>query len=120
MISIGAFAILALAHGQQWEILLAMVIIGLGFGAAFATMSNLIVAAIPAHQTGVANGMHANIRTIGGSVGAALMTSIVGAHTLPNGLPAESGSPGVVRRSGLPASVHRISQPGQRPTAGGP
>ncbi|MBE1492746.1 MFS transporter [Plantactinospora soyae] len=91
VISIGAFAILTLAHDQRWEVLLAMAIIGLGFGAAFATMSNLIVAAVPAHQTGVANGMNANIRTIGGSLGAALMTSIVGAHTLPGGLPAESG-----------------------------
>ncbi len=32
-------------------------------------MSNLIVHAVPPAQTGVASGMNANIRTIGGAVG---------------------------------------------------
>ncbi len=40
---------------------------GVGFGLAFAAMSSLIVSAVPAAQTGVASGMNANIRTIGGS-----------------------------------------------------
>ena len=35
--------------------------------------------------------MNANIRTIGGSVGAAVMASIVTAKLLPDGLPTESG-----------------------------
>jgi uncharacterized sodium:solute symporter family permease YidK len=35
--------------------------------------------------------MNANIRTIGGSIGAAVMASIVTATLLPNGLPKESG-----------------------------
>ena len=40
-------------------------------------MSNLIVVAVPSEQTGVATGMNANIRTIGGSIGAAVTASIV-------------------------------------------
>ncbi|MEV4760775.1 MFS transporter [Micromonospora sp. NPDC049559] len=91
VVSIASFAILTLAHDRQWEIMLSMAILGVGFGAAFATMSNVIVAAVPAHQTGAANGMNTNIRTIGGAVGAAVMASIVGAHTLPGGLPTERG-----------------------------
>jgi predicted MFS family arabinose efflux permease len=87
----GAFVILTFAHSQQWEILVAMAILGVGLGLPFATMSNVIVAAVPVHQTGVANGMNANIRNVGGSIGAALMASIVDAHTLPSGLPKESG-----------------------------
>ena len=39
---------------------------GVGFGLVFAAMSNLIVAAVSPAQTGVASGMNANIRTIGG------------------------------------------------------
>ena len=35
--------------------------------------------------------MNANIRTIGGSIGAAVMASIVTAQLAPNGLPKESG-----------------------------
>ncbi|HTR94300.1 MAG TPA: hypothetical protein VMI73_21400, partial [Trebonia sp.] len=42
-------------------------------------------------QTGVASGMNANIRTIGGSIGAAVMASIVTAQLEPSGLPKEAG-----------------------------
>jgi sugar phosphate permease len=54
-------------------------------------MSNLIVRAVPANQTGVASGMNANIRTIGGAVGAGVMSSIVTSKMLASGAPAESG-----------------------------
>jgi hypothetical protein len=54
-------------------------------------MAALIVDAVPVEQTGVASGMNANIRTIGGSIGSALMASIVTAQLEPNGLPKESG-----------------------------
>jgi hypothetical protein len=46
---------------------------------------------VPAAQTGVASGMNTNIRTIGASIGTALFSAIVTAHTQPSGLPAESG-----------------------------
>lgn len=91
VISVAGFAILTFAHTQVWEILVAMAVVGIGFGMVFATMSNVIVAAVPPHQTGVANGMNANIRTIGGSIGTALLTSIVAAHTLPSGMPTARG-----------------------------
>jgi EmrB/QacA subfamily drug resistance transporter len=90
LISIITFVLLTVAHTQQWEILIAMAIEGVGFGLAFAAMSNLVVQAVPPEQTGVASGMNANIRTIGGSIGAAVMSSIVtaGAH---HGLPRQAG-----------------------------
>jgi EmrB/QacA subfamily drug resistance transporter len=90
-ISIPAFVILAFAHSEIWEMLVAMVLLGGGFGLAFAAMANLIVDAVPSHQTGVASGMNANIRTIGGSIGAAVMASIVTSSAQPSGLPKESG-----------------------------
>ena len=86
-----AMAILAFAHTAKWEIYLSNAIMGVGFGLAFSAMSALIVAAVPVHQTGVASGMNANIRTIGGSIGAAVMASIVTARLLPSGLPVEAG-----------------------------
>jgi hypothetical protein len=64
---------------------------GIGFGLAFPAMSALVVGAVPASQTGVASGMNANIRTIGGSIGSALMASIVTSRLLPSGLPREAG-----------------------------
>jgi EmrB/QacA subfamily drug resistance transporter len=86
-----AMAILAFAHDQQWQIYASNALMGVGFGLAFSAMSALIVMAVPASQTGVASGMNANIRTIGGSIGSAAMASIVTSRLAPSGLPLESG-----------------------------
>lgn len=86
-----SLAMIAFAHGAVWELYIATGIMGVGFGLAFSAMSSLIVAAVPPEQTGVASGMNANIRTIGGSIGAALMASIVTSNPAADGLPRESG-----------------------------
>jgi EmrB/QacA subfamily drug resistance transporter len=90
-VSVVPFLILAFAHGAIWEVVIAMVLMGVAFGLAFSAMSNIIVDAVPASQTGVASGMNANIRTIGGSIGAAAMASILTSGQLTGGLPKESG-----------------------------
>ncbi|MCW2866701.1 MAG: transporter, partial [Marmoricola sp.] len=82
---------LTLAHDQLWQVLASVVLMGFAIGLAFAAMSNLVVESVPAAQTGVASGMNANIRTVGGSIGAAVMATIVTASVFPNGLPRESG-----------------------------
>jgi EmrB/QacA subfamily drug resistance transporter len=86
-----SMAMLAFAHEDRWEIYLASAVMGTGIGLAFSAMAALVVAAVPAEQTGVASGMNANIRTIGGSIGSALMASIVTAQLEASGLPKESG-----------------------------
>jgi EmrB/QacA subfamily drug resistance transporter len=86
-----AMAILAFAHAHQWEIYLSTALMGIGFGLAFSAMSALVVAAVPPSQTGVASGMNANIRTIGGSIGSAAMASIVTSHLAASGLPKQAG-----------------------------
>ncbi len=91
LIGSGSMFVLAFAHQHRWQIYLASALMGIGFGLAFSAMSALIVAAVPPSQTGVASGMNANIRTIGGSIGAAVMASIVTSALGPSGLPRESG-----------------------------
>jgi EmrB/QacA subfamily drug resistance transporter len=86
-----SMAILAFAHGHEWEIYLSTAIMGVGFGLAFSAMTALVVGAVPPDQTGVASGMNANIRTLGGSIGAAVMASIVTAQLEQSGLPKEAG-----------------------------
>jgi EmrB/QacA subfamily drug resistance transporter len=86
-----AMAILAFAHSHEWQIYLSTALMGIGFGLAFSAMSALIVGAVPASQTGVASGMNANIRTIGGSIGSAAVASIVTSHLAASGLPKEAG-----------------------------
>ena len=89
--SLGAYLMLAFAHSESWEIYVASTLLGIGLGLAFSAMSNLIVQAVPPAQTGVASGMNANIRTIGGAVGAAVMSSIVTSTLLHSGYPAARG-----------------------------
>jgi EmrB/QacA subfamily drug resistance transporter len=91
LIGMTSMLLMAFAHTEKWELYLANAVLGAGFGMVFAAMSGLIVSAVPREQTGVASGMNANIRTIGGSVGAALMASIVTSDLGKGGLPAETG-----------------------------
>lgn len=81
----------ALFHDRAWQVGLFVGVNSLGIGLAFALLATLIVAAVPAHQTGVATGMNANLRTVGGAIGTAVATSIVTAQALPGGFPAEAG-----------------------------
>jgi predicted MFS family arabinose efflux permease len=90
-LSVPPLLIMAFAHEQLWEIAVATLLLGAGFGLAFSAMSNIIVDSVPSSQTGVASGMNANIRTIGGSIGAAAMASVVTSGASPGGLPKESG-----------------------------
>ena len=82
---------LALAHDQVWLVLVETTVLGLAFGLAFAALSNLIVDAVPQSQTGVASGMNANIRTVGGALGSAVLASVVTANARADGFPPESG-----------------------------
>jgi EmrB/QacA subfamily drug resistance transporter len=84
-------ALFALQHDAPWKVATSGAIFGLGLGLVFACLVNLIVQSVPPSQTGVASGMNANIRTIGASIGIAVVSSIITAHTQPTGLPTESG-----------------------------
>lgn len=82
---------MALAHGELWMIIVETTILGLAFGLVFAAMSNLVVAAVPQSQTGVASGMNTNIRTVGGAIGSAVVATVVTSSLQPSGVPHESG-----------------------------
>ncbi|MER7837037.1 MFS transporter [Streptomyces sp. NPDC096040] len=86
-----ALGLLTLWHTEQWQIAVVSGLFGLGIGLAFASMANLVVGSVPPEQTGAATGMNANIRTIGGSIGAALTSVLVTGRLQPSGLPYASG-----------------------------
>ena len=90
LISCLAFVLLTLAHDQRWEIYVALLIMGVGIGFAFASMANLIVESVPPQQTGVATGMNTIVRSIGGAIGSQISAGIVTA-TLVAGKPTEHG-----------------------------
>ncbi|MET1038304.1 MAG: MFS transporter [Aeromicrobium sp.] len=82
---------LAAFHDETWQVAVSNTITGTGIGLAFACLAGLIVAAVTPAQTGVASGMNANIRTVGGALGSAVLASVITANARPDGLPIESG-----------------------------
>jgi len=64
---------------------------GIGIGLAFAALGNLVVQAVPAHQTGAAGGMNTVMRTIGGALGGQLAATLIANNTGADGLPAVTG-----------------------------
>jgi MFS family permease len=82
---------LTVAHGSEWNFYVAMGLVGLGIGFAFSAMSNLVVEAVPPGQTGVATGMNANVRTIGGAIGSQIVASIIAAGIVAGAVPKEHG-----------------------------
>jgi EmrB/QacA subfamily drug resistance transporter len=85
-----AFALLAIAHDQPWNVYLAAALLGVGIGLAFAAMANLIVQAVPATQTGVATGVNTITRTVGGAFGGQIVATII-ANSAVAGQPTEHG-----------------------------
>ena len=85
------FTLLAVAHSEHWQVYLASLLLGVGVGFAFASMSNLIVEAVRPDQTGVATGMNAVMRTVGGAIGGQVAASILAASLLADGFPSERG-----------------------------
>jgi EmrB/QacA subfamily drug resistance transporter len=82
---------IVLWHGSLAAVVVETTALGLGFGLAFAALSSLVVDAVPQSQTGVASGMNANIRTVGGALGSAVVASIITSDLRPDGLPVEAG-----------------------------
>jgi EmrB/QacA subfamily drug resistance transporter len=91
LLSAVSFAILVVGHHAPWEFYVATGISGVGFGLAFAAMSNLVVAAVPDSQTGIATGMNANIRTIGGAIGSQVVASILVSGIAIGAVPKQAG-----------------------------
>jgi EmrB/QacA subfamily drug resistance transporter len=86
-----SFALMALAHRQQFDMYVATALLGAGIGLAFASLANLIVEAVPPEQTAVATGMNTVMRTLGGSVGGQIGASVIAGTVVAAGVPAESG-----------------------------
>jgi EmrB/QacA subfamily drug resistance transporter len=87
-----AAASLAMWHDEPWQILLAMAVLGIGVGFAFAAMATLITEAVRPTETGVATGMNTVMRTVGGVIGGQVGAALLTAHTIPR----TGGVPSVV------------------------
>ncbi len=85
---------LAAAHAQGWQIVIAMALVGTGVGLVYAMLAKLIIDAVEPSVTGIAMGMNTVSRTLGSVIGAQVGAAILSANTIAgtNGLlPSESG-----------------------------
>jgi predicted MFS family arabinose efflux permease len=90
-IFIAAELLFVLDRGSLWEVFVVMGLAGLGVGCTFAAVPGLIVAAVPAHETGSAMSFNQVLRYVGYSVGSALSATVLEAHT-PSGSPLPTSS----------------------------
>jgi EmrB/QacA subfamily drug resistance transporter len=89
--SAAGIGFLAGLHDRGWQIVVAMLIWGIGVPMAFAAMAKLIVDSVRPTETGVAGGMNTVMRTIGGVIGAQAGAAILTADTIGSSkVPAES------------------------------
>ncbi|RBY88840.1 MFS transporter [Blastococcus sp. TF02A-26] len=86
-----AYGLVTVAHDEHWQLAIAFVLLGFGTGTTQAALANVVVTSVPRDQTGAASGMNANIRTIGGSIGSAVMATVVTSTAPAGGLPTEAG-----------------------------
>ena len=91
LITMAAYVVLAFARTDSWEIYVAALLLGSGIGLAFASMVNLIIENVGPEETGVATGMNAVARTVGGAFGGAAVASILAGTVSATGYPTDHG-----------------------------
>jgi MFS family permease len=89
-ITAAAFGLLAFQHGHPYDMLISAALLGIGIGLAFSALGNLIVQAVPPHQTGVASGMNTVMRTLGGALGGQIAATFIVNNTA-HGMPTVTG-----------------------------
>jgi MFS family permease len=81
-----AMGFLAVLNGHPVCLYLASGVFGFGVGLAYTAMPAAINSAVPLEQSGIANGMNAVFRTVGGAVGTAVLGATLASDTI-EGLP---------------------------------
>ena len=85
-----AFVVPALGHGSMWQLLLSGAFTGTGIGLAFAAMANAIIESVPRSHTGEATSVNSIVRTIGGSIGTAVLAVVITSDVTPEGVPSDA------------------------------
>src|SRR4051794_20273153 len=91
MFALACYILLVADRSQQWEIYVAAGLLGIGIGLSFSAMANLIVENVRQDQTGVATGMNAVTRTLGGAFGGQLAATLLASNLGAGGIPTSSG-----------------------------
>jgi EmrB/QacA subfamily drug resistance transporter len=91
LFALASYAVLVADRSHESEIYVAAGLLGIGIGLSFSAMANLIVQNVRREQTGVATGMNAVTRTLGGAFGGQLAATLLASNLAAGGLPTSSG-----------------------------
>ena len=97
LLPIGAGIVMAsgmllwVAHTELWEILIGMLVFGLGIGASYAAMPGLIARSVAAEELGSSVSFKQVLRTVGSSFGAATAGAVLAANMAADLRPTGAG-----------------------------
>jgi MFS family permease len=91
LFALASYVLLVVDRSHEGEIYVAAGLLGIGIGLSFSAMANLIVQNVRQEQTGVATGMNAVTRTLGGAFGGQLAATLLAGQLGGGGLPTSSG-----------------------------
>src|SRR3954465_10108494 len=91
LFALASYALLVVDRSHESEIYVAAGLLGIGIGLSFSAMANLIVQNVRQEQTGVATGMNAVTRTLGGAFGGQVAATLLAGSLGAGGLPASTG-----------------------------
>jgi MFS family permease len=91
LFSLAAYVELVLGRSIEAEVYVAAGLLGVGIGLSFSAMANLIVENVRQEQTGVATGMNAVTRTLGGAFGGQVAATLLASNLGTGGLPTSDG-----------------------------
>ncbi|MEV7631878.1 MFS transporter [Microbacterium sp. NPDC089318] len=84
------YLVAALLDLEWWHVLVINTVIGVGIGLGYAAMPTLIMKAVPAHETGAANGLNTLMRSLDTSLASAVIATVL-ASTAVGGIPTIDG-----------------------------
>ncbi len=112
--------------GTAWGLMVVMIVVNSGVGLAYGSMPALIMGSVPQSETAAANGFNTLMRSLGTSIGAAVVGVVLAQMTLTKGghtFTSESGfRTGLLIGCGvaLVAAAVAAAIPAVRRTSGGP
>jgi MFS family permease len=86
-----AGTLLWLSHNHLWEILLGMLVFGLGVGVSYAAMPAMVARSVAVEELGSSVGFNQVLRTVGSSLGTAVSAAVIAAHSTTENQPTGEG-----------------------------
>jgi EmrB/QacA subfamily drug resistance transporter len=91
LFALASYVLLVVDRSQAADVYVAAGLLGVGIGLSFSAMANLIVQNVPREQTGVATGMNAVTRTLGGAFGGQVAATLLASNLDVAGVPTSAG-----------------------------